>query len=79
MNSKELKILIKNNQPIYFEDHIVRIVEFFDIFNIAEIIFENQKKIIVDISLLSDKKLKNKESSINIFTGGNINDKSFGK
>ncbi|MBI5997482.1 hypothetical protein [Clostridium perfringens] len=79
MNSKELKILIKNNQPIYFEDNIVRVVEFFDIFNIAEIIFENQKKIIVDISLLSDKKLKNKESSINIFTGGNINDKSFGK
>ncbi|AMN31081.1 hypothetical protein BFS06_14435 [Clostridium perfringens] len=67
MNCNELKSLIKKNQSVYFEGHEVKIIELFEFFNIAEIEFEDKNKIIVDVSLLSNKKIKNKENSINIF------------
>ncbi|EJT5918995.1 hypothetical protein P5E48_04535 [Clostridium perfringens] len=78
MNVEELETLQKNNLPIYFENEKIIVIDYFEILNIAEIMLEDEKKILVDLSMLSPRKKDDNEKSINIFTGGNINDKSFG-
>ena len=61
---------MRNNQLLVYKNQIVKVVEYFEEFNMAEVIIENlEESIIVDISLLSPVKEENKVQQINIFRG----------
>ncbi|MDU1053374.1 hypothetical protein [Clostridium baratii] len=69
MKKNEILKCIKNNQPLFYKNEIIELIEIFEDFNMAEVLYKNSERIIVDISLLNDSKNGFNEKGINIFRG----------
>ncbi|WP_338587667.1 hypothetical protein QIT93_05100 [Clostridium baratii] len=69
MKKSEIFNCIKNNQPLFYKNEMVELIEIFEDFNMAEVLYKNSEHIIIDISLLNDSKKGFDEKGINIFRG----------
>lgn len=70
MKLKELYYCIENKTNLYIDDKPIKILQIFDIFNICEILYlEDNKKRIIDVMGITDKKQNNKFINLNRLGG----------
>lgn len=70
MNLKELNNCIINKTNLYINDRAIKILQIFDIFNICEVAYiDNKEKAIIDIMGITRKKQKNKFISLHRLGG----------
>ncbi len=70
MNLKELNNCIINKTNLYINDRAIKILQIFDIFNICEVVYiDNKEKAIIDIMGITRKKQKNKFISLHRLGG----------
>ena len=61
MNLEELNDCLINRSNLYINDRAIKILQIFDIFNICEVVYiDNKEKAIIDIMGIARKKQRDK-------------------
>ncbi|PGY12026.1 hypothetical protein [Bacillus cereus] len=65
MGILDLKQSLLENSPLYYENKRIKVIEIYDLFNLVDVIYENEE-IIFTIDLMSIIKQPNQDIYINL-------------